>query len=259
MIERKQMDAEVRDGVQLRQELSAAKSYLRSLIEENNIVNDDLRFANDETLSSNEELRCTNEELQTAREEMESSNEELRNRNLERDITTNDLNDFLDTVDLPMVMLDRDLRIRKSTHAAERVLGLTKADIGSPLNSARFDISRTVFERLLDDVIDTRASCTREVQDVLGHWFSMRMTPCRIENEGVDGMVITLIDIDGSQRDNELLRIPGDFAKAIVDSVRDPLLVLDTDLCVHSQNKAFERVFPGRISDVGRNVFSILN
>src|SRR5262249_518570 len=75
---------------ELRDELSANKESLQSIIEEQEATNEELKSANEEIESSNEELQSTNEELETAKEELQSTNEELTtlneelsNRNLE--------------------------------------------------------------------------------------------------------------------------------------------------------------------------------
>ena len=72
-----------RQIVELRRELDVAREYLQSVIEEQESTNEELKSANEEILSSNEELQSTNEELQTAKEETQSANEELATVNEE--------------------------------------------------------------------------------------------------------------------------------------------------------------------------------
>jgi two-component system CheB/CheR fusion protein len=109
-----------RELAAVRQELANANDYLKSLTEENGVVTDELKLANNEANSSNEELRCTNEELQTAKEEVLSANEELvtlneelRSRNLDLTMFSNDLTNLLDSIDLPVLMLGGDMRLRR--------------------------------------------------------------------------------------------------------------------------------------------------
>ena len=113
---------------QLRQELSATKEYLQSLVEQQDAANEELRSANEEILSSNEELQSTNEELQTAKEETQSANEELATlneelhyRNVDLAHLNNDLINLLGAVNLPIVLVsgsDSDARV-----AAARACG----------------------------------------------------------------------------------------------------------------------------------------
>src|SRR5439155_522071 len=112
-------------------ELAATREHLRSLIAEHETAQEEMKAANEEILSSNEELQSTNEELETAKEELQSSNEELitlneelQNRNLELSQVNNDLLNLLSSINIPVVMLSPDLRIRRFTPQAEKALNL---------------------------------------------------------------------------------------------------------------------------------------
>jgi two-component system CheB/CheR fusion protein len=109
----------------LQQELAALREYLQSALEEQESTNEELKSANEEILSANEELQSTNEELQTAKEESQSAseelatvNEELRHRNAELARVNNDLVNVLGGVSIPIVMVGRDLRVRRFTPLA---------------------------------------------------------------------------------------------------------------------------------------------
>jgi two-component system, chemotaxis family, CheB/CheR fusion protein len=115
---------------QLKQEIASTKEYLQSIIESQEATNEELQSANEEIQSGNEELQSTNEELQTSKEELESANEELntvnqeiQHRNQQLAQLGNDLINLLHSATIPMVMLGEDLRIRRFTPEAERVLG----------------------------------------------------------------------------------------------------------------------------------------
>src|SRR5690606_31995405 len=98
---------------------------------------DELKSANEELQSSNEELQSTNEELETSKEEMQSTNEELttvnqelQNRMTELTVTNDDLYNVLAGVDNAVVIVGMDLRIRRYTNSAEKLLNLVPADVG---------------------------------------------------------------------------------------------------------------------------------
>ena len=98
------------------------REYLQSIIQELEAANEELQSANEEILSSNEELQSTNEELETAKEELQSTNEELntlneelQERNEELSRVNSDLLNLLASVQIPIVMVSRDLRIRRFT------------------------------------------------------------------------------------------------------------------------------------------------
>jgi two-component system CheB/CheR fusion protein len=85
----------------------------------------------------------------------------------------------------------------------------------------------------------------------------MRMLPYRTSQNVIDGVVITLVDIDRVKR-AEGLAASRVFAQTIVETVREPLLVLDSNLLVSKANRSFFRVFRLEGNEVEkRSVFEI--
>jgi two-component system CheB/CheR fusion protein len=73
----------------------------------------------------------------------------------------------------------------------------------------------------------------------------------------IDGVVVTFVDIDRVKR-AELLAATRAFAQSIVQTVREPLVVLDEDLRIVSANPAFFRIFHVSAEDVSsRSLFDI--
>src|SRR5216683_766119 len=173
-----------RQSSHLKQELAATKRYLHSIVEDKEASNEELQAANEEILSSNEELQSTNEELQTAKEELESTNEELHtvneelhNRNPELTQANNDFVNLLSSINIAMVMLGGDLRIRRVTPQAETLLGLIPTDIGRPITNIRPNIDVPDLEQIIAEVIKTLTVQEREVRDREGYWYSLRILP----------------------------------------------------------------------------------
>ena len=59
----------------------------------------------------------------------------------------------------------------------------------------------------------------------------------------IDGAVLVLIDIDDLKRSNAQLMEARDYADAIVETVWEPLIVLNGDLCVITANRSFYDTF----------------
>ncbi len=136
-----------RELAALRGELAGTQDDLRSIIEEQESTNEELQSANEEILSSNEELQSTNEELETAKEELQATNEELitvneevQNRNADLAKVNRDLTNLIESVDVVFVMLDSNLRIRRFTSAAQKVLNLIPTDVGRPIGDIKPNI-----------------------------------------------------------------------------------------------------------------------
>jgi two-component system CheB/CheR fusion protein len=187
----------------LREELSATRESLQTIIEEQEATNEELRSANEEIMSSNEELQSTNEELETAKEELQSTNEELttlndelENRNTELEQVNNDLHNLLASVNIPIVILGADLRIRRFTAMAEKLFKLIPGDIGRPITDIAMPMEIPNFDKQVLDVFDSLTPKDIEVQDKSGHWWSVRIRPYKTTDHKIDGAVIAMLDID---------------------------------------------------------------
>jgi two-component system, chemotaxis family, CheB/CheR fusion protein len=163
----------------LQQELAAVRNYLHSVIEEQEAANEELKAANEEIVSSNEELQSTNEELETAKEELQATNEELttvndelQNRILVTSKLSDDLENLIDSVNIPTVVLDHDLLIRRFSPSAKRVLNLLPSDIGRPIGDFKPKINVPDLEPMIEAVLGTLAPKEREVFDVEGRCFT---------------------------------------------------------------------------------------
>jgi two-component system, chemotaxis family, CheB/CheR fusion protein len=194
----------------LREELEATREYLQSIIEEQRTTNEELRSANEEIQSSNEELQSINEELETAKEELQSTNEELttvneelQNRNDELTQLNNDLHNLLSSVNLPIVMLGNDLRVRRFTATAEKVMNLIPGDVGRPITDIKSNLKATDLRRAISRVIETLEIHDAEVEDNQGKRYSMRIRPYRTTENKIDGVVILLLDISARNKSKQ--------------------------------------------------------
>ena len=225
--------SEERQIKQLSQELAAARDYLQSVIEEYEATNEELQSASEEAQSSNEELQSINEELETSKEELESSNEELitlneelNNRNAELGRLNSDLVNVLGSVQMPILMLDSQLRIRRFTPAAEKLLNLIPTDVGRPIGDLKLNLDCPDLERLITEVIDTVSVKEVETRDGAGRWHSLRVRPYKTLENKINGAVVALVDIDALKRTEREIEVARDYAEAILRTTRDPLLVL---------------------------------
>jgi len=192
---------------QLRRELSSVRKHLQQIIEEKDDSNEELRAANEEIQSSNEELQSINEELETAKEELQSTNEELTTindelgrRNIELAELNDDLNNFLNSVDLPMLMLGSDLAIRRFTPQVGVIAEIGTADIGRPVSHLRLHLDIDDLEQMAADVARDLRVRVSEVQHKDGRWFEMRIGPYTTGDKRVTGVVIRFYDIDAIKR-----------------------------------------------------------
>ncbi len=235
---------------ELETELTETRDYLQSLQEQHEAANEELQAANEEVQSANEELQSINEELETSKEELESANEELTtvneemaNRNTDLNRLNNDLANLQMSTRLPIVLLGRDLRIRRFSAAAEKQLGLMSMDVGRPVGEIRHGMSGLDLSAVAREVIDSVREVEQEVRDASGCWFVVRARPYLTLDNKLEGAVIVLIDIDELKRTQQEVSRARDFADNIIDTLSEPLLVLDEDLRVERANQAFYEYF----------------
>ena len=194
---------QIAENLRLKEELDATRSYLQSIVEEQRTTEEELRSANEEIHSSNEELQSINEELETAKEELQSTNEELmtvneelQNRNDELTQLNNDLNNLLSSVNIPIVMLGNDLRVRRFTPMAERVMNLIPADVGRCITDIKPNLRIPDLKRSISHVIDSLQIEEFDVEDANGRWYCMRIRPYRTFDNKIDGVIIVLLGLD---------------------------------------------------------------
>jgi two-component system, chemotaxis family, CheB/CheR fusion protein len=227
----------------LAEELTSTRAYLQSLIEELSTANEEAQSANEELQSTNEELQTAKEELQSSNEELTTTNDEMKSRNTDLSQLNNDLLNLLSSMQLPIVMLSKDLRIRRFTPLAEKALNLLATDIGRPVSDLKPRINVPDLEQLLADVIYSAKTVEREVHDQDGHWYTMRINPYFVAADRVEGAVLQLLDIDQLKRAVEAAQLARNYSEAILATTRQPLVVLDDEMRVQTANRSFFETF----------------
>src|SRR5256886_692973 len=95
-----------------------------------------------------------------------------------------------------MVMLGRDLRIRRVTPGGGKRFGFLLTDVGRPITNIRPNIDVPDLEQMISEVINTVGVKERDVQDREGHWYSLRILPYKTLEDTIEGAVLTLVDIN---------------------------------------------------------------
>ena len=240
-------------SARLRRELVATKEYLQSIVEDNATTLEELRAANEEAQAGNEELETAQEELESANEELNTLNEELKISNVEFSKVNRDLTNLLESISIPLVMVGRDLRIRRFTRAMEPMLNLIASDVGRSITDLQPQMELPDLRRLLLDAMEGGNRKPRDVRDSHGRWYSLRILPSVGPDGKIDGAVLMFIDIDAAKRGL-------DFAEAIVETVREPLVILSQNLRVLKANKTFYETFRAAPEETeGRLIYDLGN
>jgi two-component system, chemotaxis family, CheB/CheR fusion protein len=234
----------------LEHELKATREDLQGTIEEYESSTEELKASNEEVMSMNEELQSANEELETSKEELQSLNEEMAtvNNQLQEKIeelarVNSDLTNLMASSQIATVFLDVKLRVKLFTPPAAKLLSLRPTDVDRPISdfAPKFE-----DETLLDDcrsMLETLAPLEKEVwtkddesmaagqeaerPGTGSRCYLRRILPYRTDENRIDGIVITLVDITEQIADREAIRRGNELNESIIDTA--PFIVLGLD------------------------------
>ncbi len=222
------------DVHQLAEELKITREELQSTINQLEGSNDQLKAANEEVMAANEELQSANEEMETSKEELQSLNEELNTINVrlqekvdELESANNDVVNLLASTSIATVFLDKNFRIKRFTPAITRLMSLIPGDLGRPLSDI---LMRFIDETLIDDARRVLVDLTPRAAEVRaddGRWYIRRIMPYRTQNDRIEGVVLTFVDVaeikqaeealrDALERTAWLARFPGENPNPVV-------------------------------------------
>ena len=261
------LPAEVQRIQELERELAYSRENLQATISEQQAFNEELKSTNEELQSTNEELQSTNEELETSKEELQSVNEELITVNAELQAKIeqlasmqNDMKNLLDNINIGSVFLDRHMLIRRFTRDASKVYRLVSSDVGRPLADIKSDLEGEHLLAVAQTVLETLVPYEREICARDGTWYLVRIQPYRTLDNVIEGVVLTFADISQRIQAEATFKQTRKMAESIVDTIREPLLVLDDNLQVVSANRAFYQYFRVEpAATVGQLVYDIGN
>ena len=203
-------------------------------------------------------METATEELQSTNEELVTLNDELQNRNLELQELSDDMLNLFSSVDIPIIMLSADLRIRRYTPRAVKVLNLIAGDIGRPISDFKIKLNLPNLQDLITDVVETLSVKEQEVQDLDGRWYSLRIRPYKTTDNRINGVVLTLQDIDTVKRALAQVEAERSYAESIVATMREPLIILEGDLRVKTANQSFHTFFHTKPANVeGRFIYDL--
>ena len=228
---------------ELERELAYHRKTLQATVEAQQLTNEELK-------STNEELQSTNEELETSREELSSLNEELMTVNAELHAKIeqlngmqNDMKNLLDNVNVGTIFLDQRLNVRRFTRDATRVFRLLPADVGRPLADIKSGLKGEDLLIQAKKVLDTLLPYENEVQTEDGISYLVVIQPYRTLDNVIDGVVMTFTDISARVALEVETQLVHEMAEGIVNTVREPLVVLDGSLKVVFASRSFYRDF----------------
>lgn len=224
----------------LEQELKIAKDNLRQTVTELESVNAELQAANEELLTANEELQSSNEELQSVNEELYTVNSEYQSKVTELASVNDDMANFLSTTLVGILMVDRDLNIRKFTEYISSEFHVAEQDVGRSLRYISYNFTTVDLLSLCSKVLETMQPIEQHCASVAGKTYLIRISPYRMtdnirresadnadkaedssRNSRLHGLVITFVDTTKQVDDQEQIEEMGKALRMAVKSNRE--------------------------------------
>ncbi len=236
---------------QLEEELIGVKAQLRLSDEQHEYQAEELKASNEELQAMNEELRSAAEELETSKEEQQSINEELRTVNQELkvkieeiSITSNNLQNLINSADVATIFLDRAFCTRFYTPAARQIFNLIPSDYGRPISDITHRLENGNLLPDAQTVLEKLTGIEREVMTTDQRAFMMRMLPYRTTEDRINGVVITFFDITLRKQAEKALLGSQQRLRLLIESARDyAILSIDTQRQVVSWSSGAQTMF----------------
>lgn len=147
---------------------------------------------------------------------------------------------LLDAVDLPIIVVGRDCTIARINRAATVALGVAVSDVGAPLRSSLAGVEN--LDQLCAQVMADGLACRREARDG-DRYFLLRIAPYTGSDRQILGAVLTFTNFTGFRASIEQAIYEREYTKAILNTVINPLVVLDAKLQIQTANRAFYALF----------------
>ncbi len=221
----------------LEEDLQHAQENLQATVEELETSNEELQATNEELVASNEELQSTNEELHSVNEELYSVNSEHQLQIKELTQLTSDLDNLFKSIDIGVLFLDRQRRIRRFTRRMAESMHLESGDIGRSIDHFDQNVDASLgkdIRRVMSDM----EPIEREVHLRDDTVALLRIVPYRARGE-VEGAIVTLVDI------TELAHSVAEVGRlsSVVAHSTDAIISLETTGAVATWNRGAEAMF----------------
>ena len=221
----------------LEKELHVAQDNLKKTVTELESVNAELQAANEELLTANEELQSSNEELQSVNEELYTVNSEYQSKVNELASVNDDMANFLSSTLVGIIMVDRNLNIRKYTEYISSEFHVADQDVGRSLRYIAFNFATIDLIALCRQVLSTMNPIEKNCASVTGRTYLVRIAPYRElekekeyplpdarvkeiemqEEKSLRGLVITFVDTTKQVNDRQQI---DEMAKALRAAVK---------------------------------------
>lgn len=154
-------------------------------------------------------------------------------------VTPEDM-DVLDAIDVPVIVVGRDCTVTRVNRAVITMLGPAPSVVGRNPGSVLAGVENV--DASCAQVIADGVPCRLDMRDGDRH-FLVRIAPCIGVDRQVVGAVLSVTNVTAFRASIGQAIYEREYTKAILNTIIDPLVVLDINLCVQTANRAFYAMF----------------
>lgn len=238
----------------LENELQITKENLQATIEELETSNEELQATNEELIASNEELQATNEELQSTNEELHTVNTELQSKIFELTDLQNDMDNLLTSSSIGIIMLDKELKIKKYSPKITEIFKIIDVDIGRPITHISHYIVDIDPYTLFNEAVKNLKQNELEIKTKDNKSYLLRITPYNSEYMKNQGIVATFVEITHYRRLIDTINVKDHIIKATqkvakvggwyYDKINNSMFWTDEVYEIHGLDKKFFNTDP---------------
>jgi len=238
------------DEKELEDELAATREHLQTLVEELETSNEEMQALNEEIQASNEEMQASNEELEASNEELQSTNEELATVNEELQIKTAEtqelnveLESIQNSVDYPLLVLDRNALLQRFNSAAARLFKLGATQLGRHLRDLPLPPGMPDLLGDVQQVLDSQNTRDRQIVNANRRHYALHLAPLLRDTQKTAGVILlfadntSLYEVERSARETQVR------LQAVMNNSVSLMAVKDAPGRYQFVNPRFEQTF----------------
>jgi PAS domain S-box-containing protein len=160
-----------------------------------------------------------------------------------------DVAGVLDSIDIPIVVVDRDCKVTSFNRAAAEVLGVAPSDIGRRPCSMQALADVPEIEQLCNQVMVDGVPSRHDLRNG-DRSFLVRVSPYAGTDLNNGGAVLAFTNVTAFRASLGQAIYEREYTKTILNTVIDPLVVLGDGLQVQTANRAFYEWFGASREDM---------
>ncbi|HWL71924.1 MAG TPA: EAL domain-containing protein [Geminicoccus sp.] len=243
----------------LASQLSVSRLHLKAAVERLELGNERLQAAFDDLKQAHGELEAYASDLKALTEELVRVDSAHRQKIAELEQLTGDITSLLDSIDVGVVFVDRDLRVRRCAPIAGRMLRLDGPAEGRPLDEVIAGLGSRELGPLILRTLETGERAEIEIPSWKTCRYLVRVLAHKTARAEITGAVVTLIDVTAYRAAEAGRAASEERWRRLIDTAPDAILMHE-DGVVALANQSALRILAARSADdlVGRRLMELI-